>query len=402
MKNVWSRIIIHVDLDAFFAAVEKLLNPAWKNLPVIVGADPQSGKGRGVVSAASYEAREYGVHSAMPISKAYRLCPNGIYVQPHGDVYREFSHKFIEILKKFSPLVEVISVDEAFLDMTGTMRHYRDVRLMGETLKNEIYSNIKLRASVGIASCKSVAKIASDFDKPDGLTIVEPGKVQQFLDPLPVNKLWGIGQKTSEQLLNLGIKKVYQLRKYPQEVLQKKFGQMGDHIYQMATGEDSRAVVNESEAKSVSNEVTFERDIDNAELIQKTIFKLAEKVGGRLRRMNATGATVQLKIRFSDFKTYTRSYTIKKGINATEQIFEISNLLFSEFLPLRFNVRLVGVGLSHLENEKGVQLSIWDHMNDKKLKLEKVMDQIQDKYGKNAIKHAESLTEQKPKKKDSI
>ena len=296
--------------------------------------------------------------------------------------------------------MEVISVDEAFLDMTGTIRHYRDVRVMGETLKREIFSNTKLKASVGIAPCKSVAKIGSDFDKPDGLTIVEPGEVQQFLDPLPVDKLWGIGQKTSEQLLDLGIKKVYQLRKYPKEVLQKKFGQMGDHIYQMATGEDNRAVVNDSEVKSVSNEVTFEKDSNNTELIQKTIFMLAEKVGGRLRRMNATGATVHLKIRFSDFKTYTRSYTVKKGINATEQIFEISNLLFSEFLPLRFDVRLVGVGLSHLENEKGVQLSIWDQMNDKKLKLEKVMDQIQDKYGKNAIKHAESLAKQKAKRKD--
>jgi nucleotidyltransferase/DNA polymerase involved in DNA repair len=400
MENVWSRIIIHVDLDAFFAAVEKLLNPAWKNLPVIVGADPLNGKGRGVVSAASYEARKFGVHSAMPISKAYRLCPQGIYVKPHGDVYREYSLKFIGILGKFSPLMEVISVDEAFLDMAGILRHYRDVRTMGETIKTEIFRQTLLRASVGIAPCKSVAKIASDFDKPDGLTIVEPGEIQEFLDPLPVNKLWGIGHKTSDLLLNLGIKTVYELRQIPREILHKKFGKMGDHIYQMATGRDDRPVVNENMVKSVSNEMTFEKDINDADLVQKTIFKLSEKVGGRLRRMNATGATVHLKIRFSDFKTYSRSYTSKKRMNATEEIFEISNLLFSEFIPLRFNVRLVGVGLSHIENEGGVQLSIWDHMNEKKIKLEKVMDQIQDKYGKNSIKHAESLSKQKGKQED--
>lgn len=314
MQNSWTKIIAHVDLDAFFAAVEQLLHPKWRNKPVIVGANPQEGRGRGVVSAASYEARKYGVHSAMPISKAYRLCPQGIYVVPHGNVYREYSQKFFHVLQQFSPQVEGLSIDEAFLDMSGSLSLFNDVESMGRNIKSEIKKQTQLTASVGIAPCKSVAKIGSDFNKPDGLTIIEPGKIQEFLDPLPVTKLWGIGKQTYELLLKMGVKTVYQLRGYPREVLAKKFGKMGDHIYRMARGEDDRAVTPLESVKSVSNEMTFGEDVIDPETIRKTLFGLAEKVGGRLRRSKIKGHTIHLKIRFSDFNTHTRSHTLKSPL----------------------------------------------------------------------------------------
>ena len=398
MDNKWRKIILHVDMDAFFASVEQLLNPEWIGQPVIVGADPQDGKGRGVVSAASYEARKFGVHSAMPISRAYQLCPKGIYVQPHGHLYQYYSQQVFTILSRFSPLVEPLSIDEAFLDMTGSLHLFKSVKAIGEKLKDEIKQETQLPASVGIAPSKSVAKIASDLNKPDALVIVEPGKVQDFLDPLPVTKLWGIGEKTFDNLLKMGIRTVYQLRQYPQEVLIQKFGKMGQHILNMATGTDQREVVPTEEFKSVSNEVTFDEDQTDMELVKKTVFNLSEKVAGRLRRSGIQGKTVQLKIRFHDFKTYTRSYSFKSYTNLTDEIYKTSLFLLDEFDPLEIPVRLLGVGVSNLESEGGKQLSLWELDLDKKLKVEKVMDQIQDKFGKNSISHAEGLNHKRKHK----
>ena len=398
MDNKWRKIILHVDMDAFFASVEQLLNPEWIGQPVIVGADPQDGKGRGVVSAASYEARKFGVHSAMPISRAYQLCPKGVYVQPHGHLYQHYSQQVFTILSRFSPLVEPLSIDEAFLDMTGSLHLFKSVKAIGEKLKDEIKQETKLPASVGIAPSKSVAKIASDLNKPDALVIVEPGKVQDFLDPLPVTKLWGIGEKTFDNLLKMGIRTVYQLRQYPQEVLIQKFGKMGQHILNMATGTDQREVVPTDEVKSVSNEITFDEDQTDMELVKKTVFNLSEKVAGRLRRSGIQGKTVQLKIRFHDFKTYTRSYSFKSYTNLTDEIYKTSLFLLDEFDPLEIPVRLLGVGVSNLESEGGKQLSLWELDLDKKLKVEKVMDQIQDKFGKNSISHAEGLNHKRKHK----
>ncbi len=400
MSSAWSRIIIHVDMDAFFASVEELLNPEWRGKAVIVGADPDGGRGRGVVSAASYEARKFGVHSAMPISQAYRLCPQGIYVRPHGHVYSDYSKRFFQVLHTFSPLVEDLSIDEAFLDMSGSLHLFGTVEELGKRLKEEIFNQTGLKASVGIAPVKSVAKIASDLNKPDGLTIVPSEAVQSFLDELPVTRLWGIGKKTSVQLQKLGIHTVLELRRYPRDILEKKFGKMGIHIHKMALGEDSRPVSPEEEVKSVSNEVTFEEDTNDADFVRQTIFTLSEKVGGRLRRSHFRGRTVQLKIRFSDFKTHTRSYTLQESTHLTEDIFQTVEILLAEFLPLEQYVRLVGVGVSSLKNEAGAQLSIWDADNQKKLKMEKILDALQDKFGSNIIRHAESLPFRSPKKKN--
>lgn len=391
MPSGWTRIIIHVDMDAFFASVEQLLHPEWRGKPVIVGADPQGGKGRGVVSAASYEARRFGVHSAMPISRAYKLCPNGIFVHPHGRVYHDYSRRIFEILHSFTPLIEPLSIDEAFMDVTGSLHLYKDVEAIGRKIKSEIRSRTGLVASVGIAPTKSVAKIASDFEKPDGLTIVPPDKVQEFLDPLPVTRLWGVGQKIFDVLKKMGIQTVRQLRQYPKNVLEQKFGKMGNHLYRMATGQDERSVHTEETVKSVSNEVTFQRDQSDLETVRSAVFALSEKVGGRLRRAGIRGKTLHLKIRFQNFRTYTRSHTMLNPTNLTEEIFREAVNLLAEFDPLEQPVRLVGVGVSGLCADQQGQLSIWDVQNEKKAKLEKVMDKIQDKYGKQVIRHAESM-----------
>jgi nucleotidyltransferase/DNA polymerase involved in DNA repair len=389
----WLRIIMHVDMDAFFASVEQLLHPEWKNKPVIVGADPQNGKGRGVVSAASYEARQFGIHSAMPISQAYQKCPHGIYVKPHGDVYRDFSQKIFNILKRFTPLLEPISIDEAFLDMSGCSHLYASIEQMGVKIKQEIKEETELNASIGIAPNKSLAKIASDFQKPDGLTVINPNEIQQFLDPLSVTKLWGIGKKMALDLQNMGIRTVFELRQYPENFLENKFGKMGLHIYKMARGIDDRKVIPEEQAKSVSHETTFAEDIQDYSYIQKAVFKLSEKVAGRLRRSNIEGNTIHLKIRFSDFKTYVRSHTLESPTQLTEEIFHTTDFMLTAFNPLKSPVRLVGVGISGLVNKEGTQLSFWDMDKEKKRKAEKMMDQIQDKFGRHIISHAESLSD---------
>ncbi len=266
--------------------------------------------------------------------------------------------------------------------MTGSSHLYNSVEEIGQKMKSEIKKKTSLTASVGIAPSKSVAKIASDFLKPDGLVVVYPDQVQEFLDPLPVTKLWGIGKHTYQELLKLGIKTVSQLRQYPQQVLEDKFGKWGEHIYRMARGLDERSVLPEESVKSVSNEITFENDVNDADHLRRIIFALAEKVGGRLRRSQIQGRTVHLKIRFSDFSTHTRSHTLPRSTNLTQEIYTAAYQLFLQFLPLEKYVRLVGVGVSHLESESGSQLTIWDQDDQKKKKIEKVMDQIQDKYGK--------------------
>jgi len=395
VSTLWSKIIIHVDMDAFFASVEQLLHPEWRGKPVIVGADPKGGKGRGVVSAASYEARRFGVHSAMPISRAYQLCPHAIFVLPHSDVYRDYSNRVFRILEKFSPKIEPLSIDEAFLDSTGTLKMFGSVENLGMAIKHEIKSRTGLTASVGIAPSKSVAKIASDYQKPDGLTIIPPDEVQNFLDPLPVSCLWGVGKKMQETLCKMGIHTIKTLRQYPLKVLEDKFGKMGIHIYHIARGLDEREITIEEEVKSVSNETTFSRDIEDIEVIRNTIFALAEKVCGRLRRAGLSGRTIHLKIRFDNFQTFTRSFTLNFPVNLTHEVYDTAEKLLSEFDPLKLPVRLVGVGVSNLVSEKNKQLSIWDIENQRKLKLEKIMDHIQDKYGKHSITHAQTLAAKK-------
>jgi nucleotidyltransferase/DNA polymerase involved in DNA repair len=399
MKSPWKKVIVHVDMDAFFAAVEQLLRPELRGKPVIVGADPKGGKGRGVVSTASYEARVYGVHSAMPISRAFRLCPQGIYLYPNGKLYKQYSQQVFEILARFTPLIQVVSIDEAFLDVTGSVHLYGDIRKLGEEIKRQIFTETGLTASVGIAPSKSVAKIASDMEKPDGLTIVEPEAVQSFLDPLPVTKLWGVGKKTFQTLVKLGIQTVEQLRGYPQNLLKEKFGKMGGHLYRMARGIDEREVHDRDEIKSVSHETTFDIDQTDPELLISTLLSLAEKVSSRLRKYGLRGRTVQIKLRFEDFSTFTRHKTLSYHTNLTDEIFTVSKNLYEQFKDKDKPVRLIGVGVSQLTPESGMQTSFWDMDNERKVRLEKVMDQLQEKFGNSALTHANTLTAKKRKEK---
>lgn len=392
MKTDWAQVIVHVDMDAFFASVEQLHHPEWRGKPVIVGADPREGRGRGVVSTASYEARKYGVHSAMPISKAYRLCPHGIYVAPHGKLYSDYSKQIFEILYHFTPIVEILSIDEAFLDVTGSLHLFNSIENLGKEIKKQIFEKTKLTASLGVAPNKSVAKIASDFIKPDGLTIVSQEDIQKFLDPLQITKLFGIGKKMHEILQHLGINTVKDLCNYPKAFLEDKFGEMGAHIYNMARGIDDRRVQIDDEIKSISHETTFETDLVDEEHLNNTMLHLAAKVGQRLRKRNLKGKTIQLKIRFDDFTTFTRRKTLVNYTHLTDDIYKIGLKMLKEFYPLEKPIRLIGIGVSHLIDEKGMQISLWDIQNEKKLALEKIMDQIQEKFGKSAIIHANTIS----------
>lgn len=392
MKTNWTQVIVHVDMDAFFASVEQLHHPEWRGKPVIVGADPREGRGRGVVSTASYEARKYGIHSAMPISKAYRLCPHGIYVAPHGKLYSDYSKQIFEILYHFTPIVEILSIDEAFLEVTGSLHLFNSIENLGKEIKKQIFEVTKLTASLGIAPNKSVAKIASDFIKPDGLTIVSQEDIQKFLDPLPITKLFGVGKKMHEILQHLGINTVKDLCNYPKAFLEDKFGEMGAHIYNMARGIDDRRVQIDDEIKSISHETTFETDLVDEEHLNNTMLHLAAKVGQRLRKRNLKGKTIQLKIRFDDFTTFTRRKTLVNYTHLTDDIYKIGLKMLKEFYPLEKPIRLIGIGVSHIIDEKGMQISLWDIQNEKKLALEKIMDQIQEKFGKSAIIHANTIS----------
>jgi nucleotidyltransferase/DNA polymerase involved in DNA repair len=392
MKSNWSQVIIHVDMDAFFASVEQLHHPEWRGKPVIVGADPKEGSGRGVVSTASYEARKYGVHSAMPISKAFRLCPHGIYVVPHGNLYSDYSKQVFEILYQFTPVVEILSIDEAFLDVTGSLHLYDSIENLGKEIKTRIFKNTGLTASLGIAPNKSIAKIASDYKKPDGLTIVSQSNIQDFLDPLSITKLFGVGRKMHDALQRLGIKIVKDLYNYPKSFLEEKFGEMGAHIYNMARGIDDRCVQIHEEIKSISHETTFAADLVDEDYLTNTMLHLSAKVSQRLRKRGLKGKTIQLKIRFDDFTTYTRRKTLVNYTYLTDDIYRIGLKMLNEFQPFEKPIRLIGIGVSQLVDEKGMQISLWDIQNEKKLALEKIMDQIQEKFGKSAIIHANTIS----------
>ena len=297
------RIIMHVDMDAFFASVEQLDHEEYRGKPLIVGGLG----GRGVVSTCSYEARKFGVHSAMPTAKAMKLCPQGIFIRGNYPRYSEVSRQIFDIFEHYSPLIEPLSIDEAFLDISG-MEHLMDNPFQyAKKLKHEIKEKTGIVASVGIAPNKFLAKIASDLDKPDGLVVVDKGKVQEFLDPLPVRRIWGVGAKTAMVLERLQIRTIADLRKMTYDVLHKTFGaKTAYHLFMLAQGKDERPVAPRGRAKSIGNEVTFGDDLQNAEDALQVLLELSVKVGWRLRKAGFKAKTIQLKLRTRDFTTYTR------------------------------------------------------------------------------------------------
>ncbi len=380
-----TRKIIHVDMDAFFASVEQRDNPEFIGKPVIVGANHFLGRGRGVVSAASYEARKFGIHSAQPISQAYRLCPNGIFLPVRGRRYQQVSRKIMAIFRQYTPLVEPISLDEAFLDMTGTERLLGNIEEVGRRIKEQIWEEERLTASVGIGPNKLIAKIASDLKKPDGFVVVKDDEVEEFLNPLPVGKLWGIGEKTEEKLSELGIYTIGQLAALPEETLQSLFGKMGLVLYQHARGIDNDPVMPFRKIKSISNETTFEKDVIDINVIRETLLALSDKVGYRLRQQELLGKTVILKVRFSDFSTLVRHSTLPRPIFMSEKIYaEIFNLL--EALNISFQpVRLLGVGITQLSSANEHQMSLFEDNDGKRKRVTEAVDQLKSKFGEKVI-----------------
>ena len=342
------RHIIHADLDAFYASAEQLDNPQLRGKPVLVGGSPE---GRGVVATASYEAREFGVHSAMPMATAVRLCPQGVVVSPRFPRYRELSQAVMSIFLELTPLVEPLSLDEACLDITKIVEEGRFPLTLALDLKQRIRADTGLAISIGIATCKSVAKIASDLDKPDGLVVVEPGDEAAFLAPLPVSKLPGIGPKTVVRLKKEDIDTIGQLARLPQEWFLRSFGKRGADLRAKALGEDQEMVQTERAAKSVSSETTFSGDIDDPVRLQQELAALSARVAGQLGAKNRRCRTVTVKLRLADFTTFTRQSTLPGYTGSAEAITAAARDLLTKELHSQRAFRLLGVGASNFEPE---------------------------------------------------
>lgn len=379
-------MILHIDMDAFYASVEERDYPELRGKPVIVGGNPG---GRGVVAAANYKVREFGVHSAMPTSKAIKLCPEAIFLPPRMKVYAEASEQIHQIFKKYTPLVEALSLDEAFLDCRGSEKLFGDSETIGRRIKTEIMEKVRLCASVGIGPNKFVAKVASDLDKPDGFLVVKSNEAQDFLDPLPVRRIWGIGKTGDLALAKKGIRSIYQLRQKPRSLFKSLFGLWGEQVWEFAHGRDEREVVPDHEVKSISNETTFEKDFQDLGVLRSHMVALTEQVAWRLRRHNLRARTVEIKIRFSDFKTVTRSRTLGKTSHTTQDFLEVAlDLLRTNLAKKHRPVRLLGMGVSHLVPAGTfVQGELFvDESSEKQKDIDAAMDLIRAKYGKSALK----------------
>lgn len=376
--------IMHVDMDAFFAAVEILDNPHYAGKPVIVGGHKDSK--RGVVSTCSYEARKYGIHSAMPITKAVALCPHGIFIPGRMKRYQEVSTQVHAIFPQFSPIVEPLSVDEAFLDMTGCEHFYSGLEHMGQALKDEIRKQTGLTASVGIAPNKFLAKLASDWKKPDGLFVIYPHEVQSFLHDLPVSRIWGVGKKSEQALHQLGLYHIRDILPHSEQWLTDRLGSLGTHIYYLARGIDNRAVETEQEAKSIGHEITFHDDQTSFPFLKSQLGQMAEKVGWRLRSKGLYARTVTIKVRFHNFRTITRSHTVQNPFCDDDTIyFEALHLL--EKIKLE-PVRLLGVSVTNFTTD--LQLSLFEE-SDQRQKLSKVMDRINRQFTQGTITKGRTL-----------
>ncbi|HPG39026.1 MAG TPA: DNA polymerase IV [bacterium] len=384
------QIILHLDMDAFFAAIEQHDHPEYRGKPVIVGADPKAGKGRGVVSTCSYEARKYGIHSAMPISHAWKKCPQGIYVFPRGQRYGQVSRQIMKILNEYSPDVEQLSIDEAFLDISSTYKFYGTPRQTGEKIKAHIKAETCLTASVGIAPSKFIAKIASDLEKPDGLVIVEPDNVIDFLSPLDISRMWGVGEKTLVHMNNLGIKTIGDLASRSEKDACDLFGKSGLHFWQLARGIDKRTIGGHVAAKSISKEITFETDKDSDPELINILLYLCNELTREMRKKTYRGKCVTLKIRLADFSTFTRSRSFTDWVNSSTQIFAQVQEMFTQFDRNRQKVRLLGVSVSNLEKGES-QLDLFAHEIHQRDKIDVVLDKIRERFGEKSITRASIL-----------
>jgi DNA polymerase-4 len=380
------RHILHVDFDAFFASVEEILDPSLKDKPIIVGAPPEK---RGVVASASYAARDFGVRSAMPTARALRLCPQAIVLPPRHRIYGEYSARMMVMLAEYTPLVEPLSLDEAFLDLTGCERRWGSAQELAHGLQDRLWSELGLTASMGLASNKLLAKIASGLEKPRGFVVVAPGEEAAFLAPLPVERLWGVGEVTAESLHEVGVFTIGELAELPPAQLESRFGRRSHDLYRQARGIDDSPVVVEREEKSISRETTFAQDVGDLQVLRKTLLELSDSVAQHLRKRALRGRTVKLKLRYSNFETITRQVTLGTPTDLEQVVFEEAARLLEKAWDRDREVRLIGVGVSKLDTEAR-QLSLFDQADDERLeklkRLSESVDRIREKYGDEAIR----------------
>jgi DNA polymerase-4 len=374
------RVILHVDLDAFFVSVEELLRPELRGQPVVVGGDPS---GRGVVSSASYAARKFGVRSAMPVSQALRLCPQAICLPTRHDLYQHHSKLVMLALQRWSHLIEQISIDEAYLDISGVPwdRAVADAH----TLQSTILNDHGLSASIGLATSKLVAKIASDEQKPRGLTVVAPGNEAAFLAPMPVERLWGVGPKTAERLHQLGLRSIGDVARAPEETLRREFGSMGADLRERAVGIDASPIVTERPMRSMSAEHTFGHDTTDKDEIEKRVRLLSDTVAAGLRRHHLLARTVVMKLRYRTFETVTRSATMLIPTNREQAIAAIALRLLQETWSGLTPIRLIGVGVHHPDASGIVQPTLFDAIELDDARVATAFDSIRDRFGPQAI-----------------
>ncbi|MDR3584996.1 MAG: DNA polymerase IV [Desulfosporosinus sp.] len=387
--DIWMNLrkILHVDMDAFYASVEQRDDPTLLTKPVVVGGKPNS---RGVVCAASYEARKFGIHSAMPMAEAFRRCPHAVFLPVDIPKYHEVSLQIRKIFMTYTPIVEPLSLDEAFLDVTGSTSLFGSANTIGLTIKQRIQQELNLTASVGVASNKFLAKLASDLQKPDGFVIVQPHRVQEFLDPLSVERIWGVGKKTAEQLHKLNIKTVRDLRRLELGYLTQLFGAVGSQLYQLARGIDDRPVESDRVAKSIGRETTFATNIIDRDLLETELLKIAVDVGRRLRKEAFRGKTITLKVRYDDFRTVSRSHTLSQATDLDDVIYKEGCNLFKE-VSLKQPLRLIGLTLHNLTDKVERQLSLFCEPQKDNETLTKVIDVLKEKYGEKSITRARLL-----------
>ena len=377
-------------MDAFYASVEQRDHPELRGKPVVVGGGSQ----RGVVTAASYEARQYGIRSAMPGRRAAELCPHAIFVRGRHEQYAQIGRQIREIFRRYTPIVQPLSLDEAFLDVSGVVRLHGNAETIGRAIRQAIRDELQLTASVGIAPLKFLAKIASDFDKPNGFVVIAEDQIQEFLDPLDVSRLWGVGKVGQEKLTRLGFRHVRDLRTQKIESLRAQLGSWGEHLWRLANGIDSRRVVVDRLAKGIGHERTFEEDLTDAESLTSVISYLSEQVARRLRSARRFTSKVTLKYRRDDFKTFTRANTLSQPTDSTSDIFHVAEALLLEMRQRQpRGVRLVGVSLGSLsEIDAPQQLSLFAEESGQagESKVDRLSDQISDMMGKNGLYRASS------------
>ncbi|MBL8229075.1 MAG: DNA polymerase IV [Bryobacterales bacterium] len=386
------KTILHVDMDAFFVSVEELYNPELKGKPVVVGGKPDQ---RGVVSAASYAARKFGVHSAMPLRTAYKLCPQAIFVEGHPGRYREHSGKVFAVLSRFSPQVEMASIDEAYLDLTGAERLHGPPMAAAHKLHEQVRGATKLNCSIGVATSRLLAKICSDQAKPNGVLWIPPSCEARFLAPLDVRKVPGVGKVTEQSLHSYGIRKIGDLAKLDRRFLEEKFGKWGLALVGKAQGLDAGGwfdgdIGDGEEPKSISHETTFDVDTRDRALLESTLVRLSEMVGSRLREHKLFARTIQLKLRYSDFSTYTRAHTLDRGTQLDIDLIEQTRKLLLDNWNGKA-IRLLGVHAGGLQHEEGQLSLLEEERHDRWKKALSAVDRIRGRYGSDSVSIASSM-----------